>query len=57
MAVKNNRRTIMTKRLLKTALIELMQDKPISKIPIMIQQIIVVLVLFNLFRIPYLILF
>ena len=34
MAVKNNRRTIMTKKLLKTALIELMQDKPINKITI-----------------------
>ena len=34
MAIKNNRRTIMTKRLLKTALIELMQDTPINKITI-----------------------
>ena len=34
MATKNNRRTIMTKRLLKTALIELMQETPINKITI-----------------------
>lgn len=34
MATKNNRRTRMTRMLLKTALIELMQTKPISKITI-----------------------
>ncbi|MCR4754635.1 MAG: TetR family transcriptional regulator C-terminal domain-containing protein [Lachnospiraceae bacterium] len=34
MAIKNNRRTTMTKRLLKTALIELMQETPINKITI-----------------------
>ena len=34
MAVKNNRRTQMTRMLLRTALIELMQDKPFSEITI-----------------------
>ena len=34
MAVKNNRRTIITKKILKDSLLELMQTKPISKITI-----------------------
>ncbi|MDO4650248.1 MAG: TetR-like C-terminal domain-containing protein [Eubacteriales bacterium] len=34
MAVPNNRRTILTKRILKETLIELMQNKPITKITI-----------------------
>jgi len=34
MATKNNRRTIITKRILKDSLLELMQTKPISKITI-----------------------
>lgn len=34
MATPNNRRTVMTKKLLKTSLIELMQEKPLGKITI-----------------------
>ena len=34
MATKNNRRTLVTKRILRESLIELMQKKPISKITI-----------------------
>lgn len=34
MAVKNNRRTIITKKILKDSLLELMQTKPTSKITI-----------------------
>lgn len=34
MAVRNNRRTIITKKILKDYLLELMQTKPISKITI-----------------------
>ena len=34
MAVKNNRRTIITKKILKDYLLELMQTKPTSKITI-----------------------
>lgn len=34
MATKNNRRILVTKRILKESLLELMQDKPISKISI-----------------------
>lgn len=34
MATKNNRRTLLTKRILKETLLELMQTKPISKITI-----------------------
>ena len=34
MATKNNRRTLITKKILKESLLELMQDKPVSKITI-----------------------
>ncbi len=34
MATKNNRRTIITKKILKESLLELMQEKPVSKITI-----------------------
>jgi AcrR family transcriptional regulator len=34
MAVKNNTRTIITRRILKESLLELMQEKPVSKISI-----------------------
>ncbi len=34
MATKNNRRTLVTKRILRESLMELMQEKPISKISI-----------------------
>lgn len=34
MATKNNRRVLLTKRILKESLLELMQEKPISKITI-----------------------
>ncbi len=34
MATKNNRRTLITKKILKESLMELMQEKPISKITI-----------------------
>ncbi len=34
MAVKNNRRTLVTKRILKESLLQLMEEKPISKISI-----------------------
>jgi hypothetical protein len=34
MATKNNRRTLITKKILKESLLELMQEKPVSKITI-----------------------
>ena len=34
MATKNNRRTVITKKILKESLLELMQNKPVSKITI-----------------------
>ena len=34
MAVKNNRRVLITKRILKESLLQLMKEKPISKISI-----------------------
>ncbi len=34
MATKNNRRTLIKKRILKESLLELMQEKPVSKITI-----------------------